>query len=65
MVHQDEPHLTELVATLSSDLPEQSDEAFVGLSNLRQFLSALDDPTWQDASALVPQSVPSGLEVPR
>jgi cytochrome c peroxidase len=64
-LRQDEAHLVELLDTLSPDMPDPDTANTVGLSNLRQFLEALTDPAWQDTSALVPESVPSGLPVPR
>ncbi len=63
-VRQDAEHLAELLATLSPDMPPPETANTVGLSNLRQFLEALTDPAWEDASSLVPDSVPSGLPVP-
>ena len=62
---RDEAHLTDLHAHLSPDLPLADEDSGVGLSNLRRFLLSLDDPAWADGSARVPQSVPSGLTVPR
>lgn len=62
---RDEAHLTDLHAHLSPDLPLADEDSGVGLSNLRRFLLSLDDPAWADGSVRVPQSVPSGLPVPR
>ncbi len=64
-LRQDEAHLVELLETLSADMPDPETANTVGLSNLRQFLESLTDPGWEDGSALVPDTVPSGLPVPR
>ena len=57
---QDDPaHLAELLASLSPDLPD--DPAFVGLSNLREFLEALTDPAVAGLPDTRPEAVPSGL----
>ena len=62
---RDEAHIDDLLAHLSPDLPLADADSRVGLSNLRRFLLSLDDPAWVDASDRVPDSVPSGLPVPR
>lgn len=65
MVHQDADHLAALLGSLSADMPDPETAGTVGQSNLRAFLTALTDPAWEDTAALVPESVPSGLPVPR
>lgn len=64
-LHQDPEHLEDLEAHLSEDLPRLDDDSTVGLSNIRRFLHALDSPSWADAADRIPESVPSGLPVPR
>ncbi len=64
-LHQDKAHLDELLATISEDMPPPETANTVGLSNLNQFLLALTDPAFEDASGLIPDSVPSGLAVPQ
>ena len=60
---QDDPaHIAELVASLSPELPE--DPAFVGLSNIREFLEALTDPAVMQLPEARPPTVPSGLPHP-
>ncbi len=51
-----------LAGSLSEDLPTPGNGAStVGLSNLRAFLRALEDPAARDRAATIPRSVPSGL----
>lgn len=64
-LHQDAEHLEDLTSHLSEDLQLLDEDSQVGLSNIRQFLLALDDASWADGADRVPDSVPSGLEVPR
>lgn len=64
-VQRDADHLQALVESLSRDLLDGADgRTAVGLSNIRQFLGALNDPAAADLSHLVPESVPSGLALP-
>lgn len=60
---QDDPaHIAELVASLSPELPD--DPAFVGLSNIREFLETLTDPAVMQLPDSRPLAVPSGLPHP-
>jgi len=58
-VHDDPAHVAELVGSLSPLLAD--DPAFVGLSNIREFLESLSDPAIAELPGLRPETVPSGL----
>ncbi|KIG17756.1 Methylamine utilization protein mauG precursor [Enhygromyxa salina] len=61
-VQQGPDHIAEIVATLSELL--ELDPNFVGLSNLREFLKTLTDPSVATLPELRPDTVPSGLAPP-
>jgi cytochrome c peroxidase len=64
-VQRDPAHLDALRDSLSPELLDSLDaRSAVGLSNVREFLRALDDPAAADLSHLIPESVPSGLSLP-
>lgn len=61
-VQQSPKHIEEMVGTLSRDLVVEP--SFVGLSNIREFLETLTDPSVFALPKSRPDSVPSGLAVP-
>jgi len=61
-VQRDPDHIEEIVGTLSRDLVVEP--SFVGLSNIREFLETLTDPSVFALESIRPDSVPSGLPVP-
>lgn len=61
-VQQGPDHIMQIVASLSALLVLEP--SFVGLSNIRQFLLALTDPSVTSLPELRPATVPSGLEPP-
>jgi len=65
MIHNDEATLTALTSSISEDvLVTSNGVSFIGLSNLRQFMHALTDPTLAELGNIRPSTVPSGLSLP-